>query len=67
MSANKNLRNMKDRPSWEAMKGSITWRKNDLRNRSTGQLEVDKKITCSKVWDRVTEWRQGEGVMCIST
>lgn len=49
MSANKNLRNMKDRPSWEAMKGSITWRKNDLRNRSTGQLEVDKKITCSKV------------------
>lgn len=40
---------LKDRPPWEAMRGSITWRKYGLRNMSRGQLEGDKVITCSKV------------------
>lgn len=43
------IRIMKDRPPWEAMRGSITWRKYGLRNTSRGQLEGDKEITCSKV------------------
>lgn len=62
MSAGKNCRGMNDKPPWEAMKGSITWRKYGLRNMSRGQLEGDKKMTCGKVCIGVTEWRQNEGV-----
>lgn len=39
---------MKDRPLWEAVKGSITWRKYDLRNMSRVSYREKKKSPASK-------------------
>lgn len=36
---------MKDKPPWEAVKGSLTWRKYGLGNMSRGQLERKKLLT----------------------
>lgn len=42
MSTNKTLKVMKGRPPWEALEGSMTWRKYGLRNYVQGQLERKK-------------------------